>query len=297
VSAPRVVVVAKRSQYTRFVEEERDPRARLLLKRRDPSVSKWLESHEQHTRTLETVLEALARLGARALVIRRAHAAFDTTDAELVVSVGGDGTLLAASHNVGSVPILGVNSAPRYSVGFFCAARRSNVLALLRRSLDGKLESVQLTRMRVTVNGRVRSTRVLNEVLYSHASPAATSHYLLRHRGIEEQQRSSGFWIGPAAGSTGAQRSAGGRVLALSSKALQLVVREPYHAFGQRYRLLHRLVRREEKLVAISKMQDVNLFLDGPYYKVPVQLGDVVAFSASAEPLTVLGLRSARARR
>jgi NAD+ kinase len=170
------------------------------------------------------------------------------------------------------------------------------VLALLRRALHAELESVRLMRMRVTVNGRVRSTRVLNEALYSHASPAATSHYMLRHRGIEEQQRSSGFWIGPAAGSTAAQRSAGGRVLPLSSKDLQLVVREPYQAFGQRYHLLRRLVRRGEKLVAISKMQDANLFLDGPYYKVPVQLGDVVAFSASLEPLTVLGLRSARAR-
>jgi NAD+ kinase len=287
----RVIVVAKRSQYTRFVEEERDPRARLLLAKRDPSVSKWLESHEQHTRTFETVLEALDRLGAKALVIRRAHAAFDTSDAALVVSVGGDGTLLAASHNVGGVPILGVNSAPKHSVGFFCAARRSNVLSLLRRSLEGSLESVELMRMRVTVNGRVRSTRVLNEALYSHASPAATSHYLLRYRAIREQQRSSGFWIGPAAGSTAAQRSAGGRVLPLRSKQLQLVVREPYQAFGQRYRLLRRLVRSGEKLVVVSKMQDSSLFLDGPYTRVSVQLGDVVAFNASSEPLLVLGLR------
>ena len=34
----RVIVVSKRTSYARFVEEERDPRAKALLRRRDPSV-------------------------------------------------------------------------------------------------------------------------------------------------------------------------------------------------------------------------------------------------------------------
>jgi NAD+ kinase len=286
----RVIVVVKRSSYTRFVEEEGDPRAKQLLRRRDPAVARWTEAHRDHKRTVESVLQALEKLGARVLVIRRAHAAFDAADAKLVVVVGGDGTLLAASHNVGATPILGVNSAPRHSVGFFCAARRSNVLGMLRSALRDELDSITLTRMSVSVNGRVRSKRVLNEALFCHASPAATSRYILVHGRRRETQKSSGFWLGPAAGSTAAQHSAGGKVLPLRSTRLQLVVREPYAPPGTHYRMSRVVVQSGQSISATSMMQEASLFLDGPNREISVGLGDVVSFSTSHEPLHVLGL-------
>lgn len=286
----RVIVVAKRSAYGRYIEDEGDPRARQLVRRRDPSVARWLSAHQAHQATLDAVERELDRAGVHPLVLHHSHAAFDTADAALVIAVGGDGTLLAASHNVGTVPVLGVNSAPDHSVGFFCAARRQNLRRMLHEALDGTLPRVRLTRMAVVLNGRVRSRRVLNEALYCHASPAATSRYILRYGRVREEQRSSGFWIGPAAGSTAAQRSAGGRVLPIASKKLQLVVREPYAPFGKRYRLLAVLVREGASLVAQSKMQDARMFLDGPYKSIDVRLGDTVEFCASDEPLSVLGL-------
>lgn len=286
----RVIVVVKRSSYARFVEDEGDPRAKQLIRKKDPSVARWLDSHREHTRTVEAVLGSLDRLGARALVVRRAHAAFDAADAALVVSVGGDGTLLAASHNVGNTPILGVNSAPETSVGFFCGAQRKNIHQSLGRAIDGTLASTTLTRMSVALNGRERSRRVLNEALYCHNSPAATSRYILSHGRVREPQKSSGFWLGPAAGSTAAQHSAGGRVLALGSKRLQVVVREPYAPAGTRYRLLRFTVAPDEQLEAQAMMQDACMFLDGPYRQIPVSLGDVATFRVSPEPLRVFGL-------
>src|SRR6185503_326235 len=56
---PRVVVVAKRTAYRRFIEEERDPRAKLLLRRRDPSVKNWVAAHREHMETIDTVLASL----------------------------------------------------------------------------------------------------------------------------------------------------------------------------------------------------------------------------------------------
>lgn len=295
-SVARVIVVSKRTPYTKYVEEEGDPRAVRLLRKRDPSVAFWMEAHREHVQTLEEVERVLHRLGARALILRRAHAAFDTSDAALVVAVGGDGTLLAASHNVAEVPIIGVNSAPKYSVGFFCAASRKDLPRMLGDALEGRLRRLRLTRMSVSVDGRVQSRRVLNEALFSHASPAATTRYSIRYGRIAEEQRSSGFWIGPAAGSTAAQHSAGGKVLPLGSKMLQLVVREPYASFGRRYRLLRALIKPGMELVVQSTMHDASIYLDGPYKQIPVRLGDIVKFSASDEPLTLLGLH-ARLRR
>lgn len=295
-SSPRVVVCAKRSAYRRFVEDEQDPRARILLDRKDPSVARWMDAHQQHVRTLDTVLAQLERRGVRTIMLERAHVAFDTADAALVVTVGGDGTLLAASHNVGDVPILGVNSAPKYSVGFFCAARRATFGRMIDEALEQRGPRVVLARMTVSINGRIRSRRVLNEALYTHSSPAATSRYILRHGRIREEQRSSGFWIGPAAGSTAAQRSAGGRVLPLSSRKLQLVVREPYAPMGTRYRLLQVVVSDRSALEVQSKMQDACMFLDGPNMRLSVRLGDVVRFQVSEESLTVCGLSAQRAQ-
>ena len=292
---PHVIVVGKRTAYRRFVEDEGDPRARNLIKKRDPSVASWLASHKEHSRTMEEVERVLDRVGAKALFLQRAHAAFDTSDAALVIAVGGDGTLLAASHNVGSVPVLGVNSAPSHSVGFFCAAQRSDFESHLQRALEGKLKSLLLTRMTVSLNGRMRSQRVLNEALYCHSGPAATSRYILHVGKKKEEQRSSGIWIGPAAGSTAAQRSAGGRILPLSSDQLQLVVREPYSPYGK-FKLLKLVVGPSREVSVQSKMDDAALYLDGPHRTVSVRLGDVVSFGVSDEPLNVLGLRGRKPR-
>jgi NAD+ kinase len=295
-AGPRVIVVAKRTSYQRFIEEEGDPRARLLIKRRDPVVRSWLASHQEHQRTLAVVERELERARAQTLVLHRAHAAFDTSDAALVIAVGGDGTLLAASHNVGSVPILGVNSAPEHSVGFFCVATRRDFRRYLQLALSGELRARSLSRMAVIVNGRLRSKRVLNEALYCHDSPAATSRYILTVSRVSEEHRSSGIWVGPPAGSTAAQRSAGGKVLPLASEQLQLVVREPYTPKGKRYRLTRLIVSSETSIRVKSKMDESSLFLDGPYRKTPVRLGDEIEFRISDEPLSVLGLRG-RTRR
>jgi hypothetical protein len=64
-------------------------------------------------------------------------------------------------------------------------------------ALEGRIPSVELTRMSVLVNGRVRSNRILNDALYAHRSPAATSRYILEHKRLREEHRSSGFWIAP----------------------------------------------------------------------------------------------------
>jgi NAD+ kinase len=195
---------------------------------------------------------------------------------------------------VNEVPLLGVNSAPRYSVGFFCAARGKEVPTMLRRALGGKLPSVKLSRMAVAINGQRRSSRVLNEALFCHAEPAATSTYILKAQGRQEEQRSSGIWVGPAAGSTAAIRSAGGRILPLASKKLQVVVREPLVRKGRAPTLVRAVTDEGDSIGAISKMERACVFLDGPYRQLSVRLGDEVKFEVSDEPLSLMGLSKRR---
>jgi NAD+ kinase len=197
--------------------------------------------------------------------------------------------------------------------------------------------------MAVDRNGKRLHHRVLNEALFCHVSPAATSRYILRvvpvkgsgtteryGRAIaEEDQKSSGLWIGPAAGSTAAQHSAGGRVLPLASREVQFVVREPYRPWGTAtpagarrsppragsgrrppgegqsqnsqpgprfIRLTRGLIDESQALAVKSKMRSARLFLDGDHIAYDVSIGDVLTFRRSEEPLTVLGLGAAVAQ-
>jgi NAD+ kinase len=268
---------------------------RQLLAQGDATVARLRASHDEHEHTVREVERALA---AHRAILRRVDdptRPFDGGPLDLVVTVGGDGTLLATSHSVGDVPILGVNSAPSHSVGFFCGARGGDEVAeAIARALAGDLRRTVLTRMQVSVNGEVVAARVLNDALFCHASPAATSRYIVKLGRVEEEQKSSGFWIGPAAGSTAAQRSAGGRVLPLTSQKLQLVVREPYAPHGERYRLRHALIPPGGHLVVRSKIHEARIFVDGPNDVVDVRFGDVVDVTQAPQSLTLLGISAKR---
>jgi NAD+ kinase len=289
-----------------------------LLAAGDPTVRRLVSAHDDHEATVDEALAALRALGVEPQVVHGSRAEFDPR-AVFVITIGGDGTLLAASHKLGAGAfLLGVNSSPNNSVGFFCAAQKGSVRATLERAL-GEIESAQdsdargalapdndfgrvvLARMRVEVNGSVVHNRVLNEALFCHASPAATSRYILQvgalHGDVEdeEEQKSSGLWIGPPAGSTAAQRSAGGVILPLEGRAIQYVVREPYTPLGKSLRMPKGVLRADQALMLRNKMGDARLFLDGHFNVVEVTIGDAVRMTLSDEPLTVLGLRG-RAR-
>lgn len=295
----RVLVIAKKTTYRRFVVEVADVRIAALLEKGDVSVRKLRKSHDDHEAAIAEVMGVLDGLSVP-------HKRVETSalktagPGDLVVTVGGDGTLLRASHEIGEgVPVLGINSAPRHSIGFFCYGKKGNAARALRDAIDGKLPRAALTRMHVSLNDVTISDRVLNEALYCHASPAATSRYILRietpgEPTIEEEQRSSGLWVGPAAGSTAAQRSAGGRILPLLSRKVQVVVREPYTAIGKTFHYRRGLVGRGGRVVLVSKMREAKIFLDGHDREFDVTIGDVVVMRRAEERLTVLGLRSSR---
>src|SRR4051812_22466381 len=111
----RVALVVKRSTWRIFVEENRDPLLKKLLDRGDPTVARLRGSHEEHEHTVAEVKEALASLRVETTQMRNSQP-FDGDAFDLVVTVGGDGTLLSASHNVSIAPVLGINSAPSHSV-------------------------------------------------------------------------------------------------------------------------------------------------------------------------------------
>jgi len=292
----RALVVLKRTTYDRYVRQAGMPRVLELLARDDLTVSRLQRADEHHQRTVEEVRAALESLGVRATF--RARDTLEVPpEVDLVVTVGGDGTLLAVSHNVHNTPMVGINSAPNDSVGYLCGARMGEVKPHLERVLAGQAPRVRLARMQIAVDDEIVHRRVLNDALFAHPHPANTSRYHLGHPRIGdtlEEQKSSGIWVSTAAGSTAAIRSAGGRLMPLGSRQLQFVVREPYEGPGTAYALTRGFVRPGESLMVLNKLREARVYLDGPRISFPVEMGQRVRFSVSDEPLVLLGL-SARA--
>jgi NAD+ kinase len=287
---PKVLVVYKKSTYQRYVGRAQE-RLKALIEHSDVSVDGLLHEHEIHQETLRQAKTALRDLGARAVFRYRPEPLPEEGAWDLIVTLGGDGTLLWASHLAdSSTPMLAINSAPDTSVGYFCAGGGDNVHEVLAAALGGTLRSSRLARMRVDVGDNVISTRVLNDALYCHESPAATSRYILEYGGDQERQMSSGVWVGPSAGSTAAIRSAGGKVLPTGSQKIQFVVREPYRGVDNKYRLVKGMVAPGEDVKITSRMTKGRIFLDGSQKVYSIEIGDRVRVALSDEPLTLLGL-------
>lgn len=285
---PRVLVIYKKSAYQIYVRERRHARMRSLLRRREPVVARMLEADREHQETVAQTRLCLRALGADAVFRYRADTAVDR-GADLIVTVGGDGTLLWAQHSVGGdCPVLAINSAPGDSVGFFCSAKRESLADALSDALKGKSRATELTRMSIEVDGELVGPRVLNDVLFTHAVPAATTRYTLAHKKARATHKSSGLWVATAAGSTAAIYSAGGKPQPITSQRLQFRVREPY-VFDSKVKLTEGFVGPREALTLESHIRLGRLYFDGPRRVHPVTIGSRIEIARSPEPLTLLG--------
>jgi len=249
----------------------------------------------EHRRTLEAVRAALAARRIRFDEIAGHRltppAARRIGAADLVIAVGGDGTLLAASHHVTSGALLGVNSAPGDSVGHFCSADRGSVAEALDAILASSRRPAWLARLRLLLGGR-ELPRALNDALVVHACPAATTRYRLRVGAREETQRSSGIWIATAAGSTAGILSAGGRAMPARSRRLQYRVRELYREPGRRYALTGSVLPEGAGIVIESRMPEGRVYVDGSRLAFDFPFGSRLVARIDPAPLALFVMPS-----
>lgn len=293
----KVLVVYKKTTLQRYGKD--DARIAKLLAEDDASVASLEHAHRTHVATLERAKAHLQGRKDLSVTFRHQHDG-DRNGWDLVITLGGDGTLLWASHTVDDkTPMLAINSSPDTSVGYFCAGAAGELEALIDGALRGELAPTRLTRMQVEVDGEVHTKRVLNDVLFCHKSPAAATRYLIgpvdeegQPLGDAEAHTSSGIWVGPAAGSTAAQRSAGGKVLRIQSKKIQWVVREPYRPGETELAHTKGLLKSGQTLLVKSKIREGRIFFDGAQKVLKVDIGSEIRLRRSDESLTLLGLRA-----
>ncbi len=275
----KVLVVYKKSAYQIHVLEHKNPLFRGIRSLR--------LSHALHKGAVKEVKRVLEKSGVEYRAVYRSTKV-DAKRYGLVIAVGGDGTFLEAARRIEKQVILGVNSDPNHSVGSFCAVHRGQFKKAFDSILEGRWVPRSVNRLRVRINGRVLPYAVLNDILFCHKNPAAVSRYWIKIGKIREEHRSSGLWVSTAVGSSGAIKSAGGRVLPWESRKIQYFPRELYQRHGWKYRLRGGLLEEGQKLRVGSLIREGRLYLDGAHLWVPFSYGDVLEVSNSPAPLSIL---------
>ncbi len=157
---------------------------------------------------------ALISRGAQTMVCGD-HDVFPDNAIDLVISIGGDGTLLSAVHRIGSrgIPVLGINFG---HLGFLTAAGRSaDVDQLAEALMSRKITVEERTLLSVSVNTLPQfHKQCLNEVsLHRSASLSTLTAHLYVDNHYVATYTGDGVIVATPTGSTAYNLSCGGPIL------------------------------------------------------------------------------------
>jgi NAD+ kinase len=167
----------------------------------------WLRRRQLDVALDSTILEAHPELETEA---------FDRgADYDLVVVLGGDGTLLSVARNLAdSIPILGVNMG---NLGFLTEVPRSELYPSVMRFLEGDFEVDERVLLDVTLrraSGEELLYRVLNDAVINKSALARIIELVVTVDGHRvATYRSDGLIISTPTGSTAYNLAAGGPIL------------------------------------------------------------------------------------
>jgi len=154
------------------------------------------------------------------------HSVKDDAPSDLVVALGGDGTIIRAVHEFsdGDIPVLGVKFG---RLGFLSGAPAEELLVAVEAALRGKAEIERRALLRVDAYAgqqHLGTHYALNEALVGrHSDSQVISTRLNINNHTVYQLRGDGIIVATATGSTAYALSAGGPILSPESSAMVLV--------------------------------------------------------------------------
>ncbi len=269
----KVALIYKKSVWELF-SNSKDSNVSSYISGKDKAKEAFQESHQIQQNTIQTVQNALCTSGAEINMVYRSEITESVINsADLVISVGGDGTFLETSHYItDSTPIIGVNSDPARSVGFFCSTNGNNFEKLFNDLNNAP--RTNLSRISMKIDGKLVGPPVLNDLLFANPNPAATTRYEVSG----ETYRNSGILISTAAGSTAWSFQEGLDPLPLTSDKFQFIhrgTREP--ASG---------ITSSAKIDSLTRKG--KLFIDGEHYSLPLCIGQSLEIKCG-QPIKVIG--------
>ncbi len=246
-----------------------------------PSLLRWLE--ERGVRTVVDP-ETASSLKGDGLGKTRHQVA---EESDLLVVLGGDGTLLAAAREAAprGVPILPVNMG---SLGFLTSFTVDELYPALEATLAGEStinERVLLLVERVNRGDILTKQRVLNDCVVHKGTLARMIELeLYVDDGFVCRYRADGLIVATPTGSTAYSMSAGGPIVHPMVQSILITPICP-HTLSDRPVVIHDTSKIELRVAESS--ESVFLTLDGQT-GVPMQVGDRVRITRAEERLKLI---------
>ncbi|GAB5521506.1 MAG: NAD(+)/NADH kinase [Rhodothermales bacterium] len=198
------------------------PAARLI---------RWFQSHDQAFCLNEAVAEGLAERGLldSAICTERSTAAL-AQDSDLILSFGGDGTLLNTAHMIGrhQTPILGINVG---RLGFLADIEVAQMIEAVERLSKGdfRIEERLVLEAHTHTGMPLQAAWALNEFVILRSGFGSLIHIDVTVDGVRlATYRADGLILSTATGSTAYNLSAGGPIIAPGTDALCLTPLAPH---------------------------------------------------------------------
>ncbi len=203
-------------------------------------------------------------------------------EVDLVLAVGGDGTILRALQLSDAV-LLGINSG---SFGFLAEILADEVDAFLPRALRGDYRLEERMRVKTLVDGR-RHPDSLNEAVIHTAHVAKIRSFEVLVDGqTAERFRADGVIIATPTGSTSYAMSTGGPLVDPRMDAIIVTAIAPFTPSFQPFVF----PATSEVRVRITKPKECTLVLDGQR-EVPLDGPEAIAFTKSEKPARFVRFR------
>lgn len=212
--------------------------------------------------------------------IRRYHnlsCNIDEMDADIIIAIGGDGTILRTQSLLGDkkIPVFGINMG---TVGFLTEINPEETFHALKEVLAGNYFVEERTRLKVWHNRDLAPA--LNEVVILTRKPAKMLHIEVKvDDEVVEELRADGLIVATPSGSTAYSMSAGGPIVDPRVDAFIIVPICPFK-LGSRPTVVSgesviqvRLLREGKKAVAV---------IDGQYEE-EINYMERVVFQKSKE--------------
>ena len=250
--------------------------------------------------TLQRVHDSLVRLGADVMIDARhcqegldfpCEMTADFSSADMLISMGGDGTFLNAVHSLRpyDVPLVGINLG---SVGFLAQIDLQDLEKSLERLISGDYTIEE--RMLIDVYAehadgeRFYEASALNEVLLSRGkSQRVVPVRLFLDDTYIELIRCDGILLGTSTGSTGYAMAAGGPIIDPKMHVLEMTPVCPYSMQNRTY-VLHPDTRVRLELAPYPKT--ALLTADGRE-EIRFLSGDRAYISQAARPIRLVRLQ------
>lgn len=206
-----------------------------------------------------------------------------TSDADIIIALGGDGTVLSASHYLTNKPILTVNSSPNTSEGALTTINLSQLDQKLNDIATNNFKTEKLERIEISINNKIVDLLSLNEIFIANEKAYHTSKYKIKFKNSEEEHRSSGLIFSTGTGSTAWFKSALGTPFSPQSKFIKMIVREPYLGRIKKFSLLNAQINEDEEFEVIPLVPSV-LAIDS-IKEIKLKKNDKVKIKISKHPL------------